>query len=224
MILTKLLSVQKRGLKIKEQSSQKLNLPFDLRNTYQEDVEFTSTTCSISIGAFTYGVDKLHIHSWGGAGSRLSIGRFCSIAADLTVILGGNHRMDWITTYPFGFIHNSIFQGLPEPSVIYSKGDVRILNDVWIGSNVTILSGVTVGNGAVIGAGSVVTKSVQSYEVVAGNPAEHIRFRFPSRIVSELESIAWWEMEQHEISKIIEILQGDPSPDNLKKIRDLGKK
>ena len=44
-----------------------------------------------------------------------------------------------------------------------------------IGSNATILCGLTIGEGAIIGAGSVVTKDVQSFTIVAGNPARVIR-------------------------------------------------
>lgn len=52
---------------------------------------------------------------------------------------------------------------------------VTIGNSVWIGGNVTILPGVRIGDGAVIGAGSVVTKDVESFTVVGGNPAKVIR-------------------------------------------------
>ena len=41
--------------------------------------------------------------------AKLYVGKFCSIAANLTVYLGGNHRSDWITTYPFGHIHQETF-------------------------------------------------------------------------------------------------------------------
>jgi hypothetical protein len=105
-------------LKLVSESDRKSSF-FDLENTYSEDVEFTSRLCSISIGAFAYGIDKIDIQSWGGEGSNISIRRFCSIAGDFKVILGRNHWLDWITTYPFGFIHNSFFQGLPDLSVIY---------------------------------------------------------------------------------------------------------
>lgn len=54
---------------------------------------------------------------------------------------------------------------------------VSIGTEVWIGANSVILPGVTVGDGAVIAAGSVVTKSVEPYTVVAGNPARKIRDR-----------------------------------------------
>ena len=54
---------------------------------------------------------------------------------------------------------------------------IIIENDVWIGARVIILPGVHIGDGAVIGAGSVVTHDVDSYSVVAGNPAKLIRMR-----------------------------------------------
>jgi maltose O-acetyltransferase len=54
---------------------------------------------------------------------------------------------------------------------------VTIGDDVWIGSRVTILPGVNIGNGAIIGASSVVTKNVEPYSVVAGNPAKLIKKR-----------------------------------------------
>lgn len=52
---------------------------------------------------------------------------------------------------------------------------VKIGKNVWIGSNSTVLPGITVGDWAVIGAGSVVTKDVDAYTIVAGNPARVIR-------------------------------------------------
>jgi maltose O-acetyltransferase len=57
--------------------------------------------------------------------------------------------------------------------------NIAIEDDVWIGSRVIILPGVTVGRGAVIGAGAVVTKNVQPYAVVAGNPARVVGRREP---------------------------------------------
>ncbi len=58
-----------------------------------------------------------------------------------------------------------------------TKNFVTIGDDVWIGTNVSIMPGVTIGTGAVIGAGSVVTKDVESYSIVAGIPAKHMRYR-----------------------------------------------
>jgi acetyltransferase-like isoleucine patch superfamily enzyme len=62
----------------------------------------------------------------------------CSIADGVEIMLGGEHRSDWITTYPFNVLceHAHCFTGHPK-----SKGDVVIGNDVWIGSRALILSG-----------------------------------------------------------------------------------
>ena len=104
------------------------------------------------------------------------VGDYTSIASDVLFMIGGGHRMDWASMFPF----RSHFR-LPgawsdgHPS---SRGDIRIGNDVWIGSGALILSGITVGDGAVIGARSVVTRNVAPYAIVAGNPARHIRARF----------------------------------------------
>lgn len=54
---------------------------------------------------------------------------------------------------------------------------IVIEDDVWIGARVIILPGVRVGKGSVIGAGSVVTRDVEPYSIVAGNPARFIRSR-----------------------------------------------
>ncbi len=54
---------------------------------------------------------------------------------------------------------------------------VIIEDDVWIGSNVIILPGITIGYGSIIGAGSVVTKDVEPYSIVGGNPARFLKSR-----------------------------------------------
>ncbi|MFE4350597.1 acyltransferase [Peribacillus butanolivorans] len=63
-----------------------------------------------------------------------------------------------------------------------SQGDetykeVIIGNDVWIGSRVIILPGVTIGNGAILGAASVISKNVEPYTIVVGNPARKVKSR-----------------------------------------------
>ena len=59
----------------------------------------------------------------------------------------------------------------------HSEKNIVIGNDVWIGFGAQILPGVIIGNGAVIGAGAVVTKNVEEYAVVAGVPAQIIKYR-----------------------------------------------
>jgi virginiamycin A acetyltransferase len=54
-----------------------------------------------SVGKYTYGHNNIKIYYWGEE-TWLSIGSFCSIAENINVFLGGDHRTDWATTYPFG--------------------------------------------------------------------------------------------------------------------------
>jgi len=142
---------------------------------------------SFEIGAWTYGRPKVVVSP---NGAMLRIGKFCSIASGVTILLGGEHRADWVTTYPFNVLFAEAARIPGHPS---TKGDVVIGNDVWVGRNVTILSGVTVGNGAVIGACSLVTKSVEPYTIVGGNPAKPIRRRFSDPVIEDLQRLAWWD-------------------------------
>ena len=137
------------------------------------------------IGDYTYG--KPNIQGYDGR-ATFKIGRFCSIASNVTIFLGIEHRTDWITTYPFVEFPECCKSGVNK-----SKGDVTIGNDVWVGDGALILSGVSIGNGAVIGARAVVTKDVKPYEIVAGNPARHIRFRFDEETIAGLTKIRWWD-------------------------------
>ena len=136
--------------------------------------------------------------------ANLSIGKFCSIAQGVEVLLGGNHRSDWISTYPFNVIYKDVVPPAESP---ISKGDVVIGNDVWLGIGVKILSGITIGDGAVVGAYSVVTKNVPPYTKVAGTPAKNIGQRFPRDIVDRLLKIQWWNWPEDKILGAAHLLQ-----------------
>ena len=152
-----------------------------------------------TIGRETYGEPE--VRHWGEP-ATLKVGAFCSIAVDVTIFLGGNHRLEWITTFPF-----PVKWGNARPAeYATTKGDVIIGNDVWIGAGVTILSGVRIGNGAVIGAGSVVAKDVPAYGIVAGNPAKLIRLRFNDEDIADLEKIAWWDWPDEKIRAAMPLL------------------
>lgn len=139
----------------------------------------------------------------------LTVGSYCSIAEGVTIYLGGNHRIDWITTYPFSVFKDCAKHISGHPS---SKGDVIIGNDVWIGAGVTILSGVNIGNGAVVGACSVVVKDVPPYGIVAGNPAKLVRFRFSDVAIKTLEGLAWWDWPEAKLDAAMPyLLAGDVS-------------
>jgi acetyltransferase-like isoleucine patch superfamily enzyme len=153
-----------------------------------------------AIGKWSYGRPK--IMSW-GEDAVIKIGSFCSFGADVRIFLGGEHRMDWVTTYPFPEFWKSASAFTGHPA---SKGDIIIGNDVWIGYHATILSGVTIGDGAVVGAGAVVTKDIPPYGIAVGNPARLIRKRFDEETIGRLLKIAWWNWDDSKIQKYMPLL------------------
>lgn len=155
----------------------------------------------VAWGKYSYADEDIEVSF--AENASLTIGKFCSIARGCKVILGGNHRTDWISTFPF----SALFPDSPDiPDYQVSKGDVTIGNDVWIGANVTILSGVTIGDGAVIGAGSVVARDVAPYTVFAGNPGRFKKYRFNAEITAQLLAIKWWDWPDDQIREAIPIL------------------
>jgi len=122
---------------------------------------------------------------------RLEIGKFCSIAAGASFVLnGGNHFADRLSSYPF-----PIFGcwGEPEPGPWPNKGGISIGHDVWVGWDAVIMPGVTIGHGAIIAAKSVVTRDVEPYTIIGGNPAAPIRKRLPDEDIERLLELAWWD-------------------------------
>jgi acetyltransferase-like isoleucine patch superfamily enzyme len=171
----------------------------------------------ITVGEFTYGHDKLNVLRW-GEGANLIIGKFCSIAENSTIFLGGNHRTDWITTYPFGHINGKIFNGSNIVGHPSTNGDVNIGNDVWIGRSATIMSGITIGHGAVIAANANVIKDVAPYEVVGGNPATTLKFRFSNDIIKLLLILRWWDLSVDQIRELAPNISKPPTVELLESL------
>lgn len=172
-----------------------------------------------SIGEYSYGRPKVRFPE---TGRKLVIGRYCSIADRVEIFLGGNHRTDWVTTYPFDNLPGlwPVPTGGSEPSHV-SRGDVRIGNDVWIGSGAVVLSGVTIGDGAVIAAQAVVSRDVPPYAVAAGNPATVLRARFDPATVAALVESAWWELPRAEVEQLIPLLQSTRVAEVVEAVRAL---
>jgi len=157
----------------------------------------------MAFGKYTYGKPNIH---WPNDNAKLIIGNFCSIANNVNIYLGGNHRTDWVSTYPFGHINKHVFNEYNGDGHPHTKGNVIIGNDVWIGANVTIMSGVTIGDGAVIANNSHVVKNVEPYSIVGGNPAKLIKYRFTQEQIEKLLEIKWWYWDDDKINKFTPLL------------------
>jgi len=163
--------------------------------------------CCNSFGEYSYD-DSTRARNWGDD-AQYSVGKFCSIADDLKLFLSGNHRSDWVSTYPFPAFTETFPEAKGIEGFRLTRGNIVIGNDVWIGSHVTILSGVTIGDGAVVGAGSLVAKSVPPYAIVVGNPAKIIRYRFDEKTIEMLLKIQWWNWPIEKIKKNVHLLCSD---------------
>lgn len=139
--------------------------------------------------------DKVSNEAWQsgifGEVDKLIIGRFCSIASGVVIMMAGNqgHRHDWISSFPFDFTEF----GDGVKSGFERAGNTVIGNDVWLGAECVIMPGVKVGDGAVIGTRAVVTKDVEPYAVVVGNPGRCVKKRFPPQHVKQLLEMKWWD-------------------------------
>ena len=184
----------------------------DERRTFQALVD----EGVVEMGAGSYGRPRVYYFEPAGTSRpHVRIGRYCSIAADVTFVVNGDHRLDWVTTYPisvrFG-LPNADRDGHPR-----NTGPVIVGNDVWIGHGALVLGGVTIGDGAVIGAGAVVTSDVRPFAIAAGNPAREIRRRFDDEIVNELFKLRWWDLDESEVQSMAHLLCAQPEINSLAK-------
>lgn len=140
-------------------------------------------------------------------GDKLIIGKFCALADKVTFIMNGaNHPLDGFSTFPFYIFGNGWEASAPMPDQLPYKGDTRIGNDVWIGYDATVMPGVKVGDGAIVASKSVVTKDVPAYAIVAGNPAQIVKYRYGEKTVEELLEVAWWDWPAETITRALSII------------------
>lgn len=171
----------------------------------------------ISIGDYTYYDDFETVANFQRnvrylfefTGDRLCIGNFCMIASGVEFIMNGaNHLTDAVSAYPFAVFGGDWSEAMAGKSYPI-KGDTVVGHDVWIGYRAIIMPGVTIGDGAIIGACSVVTRDVEPYSIVGGNPARLIRKRFDEPTIDRLLQLAWWHWPIEKISRYSALLTGN---------------
>lgn len=147
--------------------------------------------------------------------SKLTIGKYCSIANDVNFICDpGFHTESQITSFPllheilekddqvtinnFNYAVKDIKRKLKP-----KKANIIVGNDVWIGMNATILPGVTIGNGVTVLAGAVVSNDVPDYAIVGGVPASIIKYKHSPEMITALNKISWWNWSEEKIKENI---------------------
>ena len=174
------------------------------------------TNPNIRVGRHSYYSGYYHRHGFDECArfllpdegvDKLIIGSFCSIGSGAAFIMAGNqgHRSDWISTFPFFWMPEApAFAGAK--NAFRPAGDTVIGNDVWIGSEAIIMPGVTIGDGAVIGTRALVTRNVEPYAIVGGNPAKVIRKRFDDADIARLSEIRWWDWSDEQLKPAMPLL------------------
>lgn len=156
-------------------------------------IESGSTLVNVNMGNYSYcGYDCNILFT--------DIGSFTSIS-DNVIIGGFSHPINFVTMSPCFLKNKDSIKTKFSLHEYNNRETTHIGNDVWIGSNVLIKQGVNIGDESIIGMGSVVTKDVKPYEIVAGNPAKHIRYRFEYEIIEKLLNIKWWNFDFQKLSK-----------------------
>jgi acetyltransferase-like isoleucine patch superfamily enzyme len=156
----------------------------------------------ITTGRGNYGIPPVFTHMFDN--TKLFIGNYSSVASE--IMLGGGHPADRLTTYPLRILfgmEGAGTDGFPAPSK-----DTVIGSDVYGGYGSTIMSGVTIGDGAILAAGALVTKDVEPYAIVGGNPAKVIRYRFSPEQIAGLLEIKWWDWPDEEIRAAVPLING----------------
>jgi acetyltransferase-like isoleucine patch superfamily enzyme len=141
-------------------------------------------------------------------GDDTYIGKFCTVECDGQIgsgVMLGN-CVGLIGRYDHDFrtigktIRQSPWIGDPDYNGPGKGLKVVVGDDVWIGYGSIVLSGVSIGRGAIVAAGSVVTKDVEPYAIVAGNPARKRADRFAGSEIVEHE----WSLAQQESTHSLE--------------------
>jgi virginiamycin A acetyltransferase len=158
---------------------------------------------NVSVGNGSYGIIQVQ-SLFEQEGEKLTIGNYVSIGPGVQFLLGVNHQIKTLTTYP---LYSRLIAASNKDAL--TNGPIVIEDEVWIGTNAIIMSGVRIGKGAMIAAGSIVTKDVPPYAIVGGVPAKIIRYKFSDEIINILKPIYLNDLPQDFIIKNIDVFYKD---------------
>lgn len=160
----------------------------------------------VTVGNYSYG----SLLEPGRADPHTTIGSYASIGPGVRRF-GAAHPLSNASLHPYWY--NPALGIVPKQSDVH-RSPIHIGHDCWIGANVTILPGCSrIGIGAVIGAGSVVTRDVEDYEIVVGNPARVVRTRLASSVRTELLRSQYWRLDPREaLDQLQAIIEHGTSP------------
>lgn len=145
-----------------------------------------------SMGAFTYSRSLF--------AGLATIGRYCALGEWIRVMLA-SHPMSRVGMCGFDYAYASPYKMFADDrgvtfkrtAVVESDPMIEIGHDVWIGNEARLARGIKIGTGAVVAAFSVVTKDVEPYTIVAGNPARPKKRRFSDEMCERLLASQWWD-------------------------------
>lgn len=111
-------------------------------------------------------------------GNNVSMNMECHIGAINKITIGNNVLMGsrvFVTDHSHGNCSWEEAEIAPNKRALFSKGEVSIEDNVWLGEGAVVLPNVHIGRGAIVGANAVVTKDVPEYCIVGGVPARVLK-------------------------------------------------
>lgn len=160
---------------------------------------------NVTVGMYSYGWLSPNLLPEG-----TKIGNYCSLSNGLG-IYRRNHPLNRISQH--AFFYNSKISPLKHDTIENDCNNPLIIgNDVWLANGIKIMpSCKMIGDGAIVGSLSVVTKDVEPYTIVAGNPACFIRRRFPKEIEEKIIESKWWVQPLSMVANELFCFANEPS-------------
>ncbi|MBO9427793.1 CatB-related O-acetyltransferase [Labrenzia sp. R4_1] len=198
-----------RGIECLHVTNGSVRFPVNIKLEPPCSLKWMRLEYSLNLGAFSYAVSGFFF--------GCSIGRYTSIGEEVQVGRQ-NHPIDWLSTSPAFYLNEKLFNiGADfvgghdfhsyKPHLVGKVPATQfkptaIGNDVWIGHGAYISAGVTIGDGAIVAANAVVTKDVEPYSIVGGNPAREIKKRFSDEQINKLMALRWWRFAPWQLGNI----------------------